>query len=269
MKKTIPALLLLLSLQIQAQFFENFDGNAFPPQGWAAFNNGFGAQWESSVTTPYQGINATPCAYVTRLNALLGNTSEEWLVTPAIPIGDNKEISFYSRQTLSGNNGSTYLLKVSTTSQTNRDSFVDLAVWNEDELADFVHYLEFTAKSASLSDYAGQTVYIAFVKRYFQETLPTLGDRWLVENVSVDTMLQRDNFAANSFSIYPNPAMNVLHIQTKNGEPILSATVYNPLGQMVLTNGNSEIDISRLAPGNYFITVDSDKRKSTLKFIKQ
>ncbi len=73
------------------------------------------------------------------------------------------------------------------------------------------------------------------------------------------------------FSIYPNPAKNILNLETKSGATISSLSIYNSLGQLVqvITSPNKTIDVSELKSGNYFIKTVSDKGTSNSKFLKE
>jgi Leucine-rich repeat (LRR) protein len=75
------------------------------------------------------------------------------------------------------------------------------------------------------------------------------------------------------FALYPNPAKNMLNIQSKNGVEVKSIAVYNMLGQLVqaVTNmeNTSSIDVSQLKAGNYFIKVNSVNGNAASKFSKE
>jgi hypothetical protein len=73
------------------------------------------------------------------------------------------------------------------------------------------------------------------------------------------------------FTLYPNPAKEVLNIQSKNNLEIKSIEIYNLLGQVVLVvpNAIDAIDVSNLIKGNYFIKVNTDNGTSNTKFIKE
>jgi hypothetical protein len=73
------------------------------------------------------------------------------------------------------------------------------------------------------------------------------------------------------FSIYPNPANEILNIAATKEIEVKSIAVYDILGQIVLALPNvkvSKIDVSSLKTGNYFIKINSDKGSSSTKFIK-
>ena len=79
--------------------------------------------------------------------------------------------------------------------------------------------------------------------------------------------------SANSLSIYPNPAENVLNISSEN--ELSTVKFYNVTGQMVMEvelNGvfTKDMDISTLDIGLYIIQVqDVAGEMNAIKFLKQ
>ena len=71
------------------------------------------------------------------------------------------------------------------------------------------------------------------------------------------------------FSIYPNPTTSVLNVELGIQNGAMEVDVINTLGEMVYTteimNQKSQIDVSALPAGVYFVRVDT----ATQKFIKQ
>ena len=68
---------------------------------------------------------------------------------------------------------------------------------------------------------------------------------------------------ASQFSIYPNPATDILTIE---GEGL--AEVYNALGQLVISenvNGNAQLNVSNLETGVYFVRMNGGSQR----FIKK
>jgi uncharacterized delta-60 repeat protein len=74
-----------------------------------------------------------------------------------------------------------------------------------------------------------------------------------------------------ALSIYPNPAQNTLYLQNPGSIPIDNLTVTDVTGKTVFqeTGNISQIDISPLPQGMYFLKVTSSSVSNTLKFIKQ
>ncbi len=67
--------------------------------------------------------------------------------------------------------------------------------------------------------------------------------------------------------LYPNPATDYIKIVTESNE-LLDVVIYNAQGQLVLKdkyNSGSDIDVSQLGTGVYFVKAN----QSNLKFIKR
>ena len=78
-----------------------------------------------------------------------------------------------------------------------------------------------------------------------------------------------DKINEASFTLYPNPATNVLFISSENNIPIDKIIIYNQLGQNVLHQNGSDnpIDVSALQPGVYVIELVSGNSKVRKKLI--
>lgn len=73
---------------------------------------------------------------------------------------------------------------------------------------------------------------------------------------------------ATDFTIYPNPASDLLHVQTDNVEEV---AIYNMLGVEMLSttvsNSRTALDVSTLRPGLYFIQIGTQQHPRA--FVKQ
>ena len=208
MKKiTLLLLFLFISIssysQLALEGFENTTGPDAPPStnwtlgtgNWAVFDNTVGpnVRWgiNSATAIPpivYQGVNA---AYVNRgENIGQGNTSEDYLTTPPVLIPTNGVLHFYTRMFTSGNQGTIYQIKVAPAiaSQTDPSAYSLVQQWSEDELIlPTSNFNIYTEKTVDLSAFGNQTVYVSFVKVYTQPSTSIDGDRWLVDDVSIDS----------------------------------------------------------------------------------
>jgi len=204
MKKiTLLLLTLCFSVCSYSQLaLEGFESTTGPDAGtnwtlgtgnWAVFDNGVGTgqRWgvNSTVGTPpvvFAGANA---AYVNRETMNVGDISEDFLATPLVNIPVNGQLHFYTRMFASGNQGTVYQIRVapSTASQTNPAAYTVIQQWTEADLtAVFNIYEEKVVNFPAI--YHNQQVYVSFVKVHHQEVagLAGSGDRWLVDNVSID-----------------------------------------------------------------------------------
>ncbi|MGK4568466.1 T9SS type A sorting domain-containing protein [Flavobacterium sp. 3HN19-14] len=85
-------------------------------------------------------------------------------------------------------------------------------------------------------------------------------------------LLGVDDFTfENYFTLYPNPAKDILNIKPKQNLQISSVSIYNTLGQLVLVvpNATEIIDVSSLTAGNYFIKIHTDKGNTVARFLKK
>ena len=105
---------------------------------------------------------------------------------------------------------------------------------------------------------------------YFDYNFPIITN---TATTTVQVLSTQDFEFGNYFTIYPNPAKNVLNINTKPNIEVHSITIYNLLGQLVLAIPNAQnvniVDVSGLKTGNYFLKITSDKGNSGTKIIKE
>ena len=86
--------------------------------------------------------------------------------------------------------------------------------------------------------------------------------------------LSVNSFNNSVFSIYPNPAKNVVNIQLKDNQTISlkSAMIYDLTGKVVMQTNivNQAINVEKLASGTYILSItDTDNKNYAQKFIKQ
>jgi hypothetical protein len=82
-----------------------------------------------------------------------------------------------------------------------------------------------------------------------------------------DALRVQENNNHLGFSIYPNPTTGLLKIATE--APILSIIVRNVLGEIVNESNGTEIDISELSNGVYFVALITPSGRVTKKVLLQ
>ena len=89
--------------------------------------------------------------------------------------------------------------------------------------------------------------------------------------VTSDEIAAVNDFNAINVSVYPNPTINKINIQSD--EQITNVVVYNTLGQMVKSASpdatNFSMETANLDAGIYFAKLSTEKGSKTVKFIKQ
>ncbi|MES2487528.1 MAG: choice-of-anchor L domain-containing protein [Bacteroidota bacterium] len=196
MKKiTLLFFMTLISFCSYAQYPEGFEGTwttqtgsgAGGPAGWAIVNQtGPINTWiQGNGTTQQPAHTGTHGAYMNSENVAGGTFATDWLITPATLVPTNGQIRFWSHLFVNNDQGSTYKIMVSTVTtagtvaeQTNTANFTNTVVqWTELTINPVQN--DWVEKIVSLSAFAGQTVYIAFV----MDT--DAGDRWAIDDVNV------------------------------------------------------------------------------------
>lgn len=265
MKKIYTLIFVACNFFTYAQLSENFDASTTIPVGWAVFRgaNGNGTNFDWIVTTPPANVGPSTenakgryfsppnCAFA-RFEA--GSLNEDWLVTPVINLTNYTaaSLTFYAGQQYAAAYGTIYLVKVSTTSQTDIDSFVDIATYTE---ADFTGAgnsptSNLTAqKTVSLGDYSGEQIYIAFVM------IQNDGDNWSLDDVVVSGTLGTTTFdGSTKISIFPNPTDGIININSNKS--FEKSILFDVLGKEVKSFGNEmSLDISGLNSGVYILKI--------------
>ncbi len=125
-------------------------------------------------------------------------------------------------------------------------------------------------KTLDLSSFAGETIYIAF-RHYDCEDQ----DYIVIDDVIVTAATASVNSPlAGSFSVYPNPAKDVLNISNSISAEINSITIADINGRTIKqfdANGSvdSQINIGDLNAGVYFVNIHSNEGSLTKKIVKQ
>jgi len=132
---------------IPSTFFESFEGETFPPAGWAIINDGGSNTWER-----IQQSNSHSGQYVAEI-MYNSEAHDDWLITPGlVPDAENSTLSFWANSDASY--PEEFNVKLSTTGINKEDFTVTLAS-NETAPEPFGEF------SYDLSAYIGQVVYVA------------------------------------------------------------------------------------------------------------
>lgn len=83
----------------------------------------------------------------------------------------------------------------------------------------------------------------------------------------LSTVLSSDSFVLAHFSVYPNPASEIVNISLEEGLTLEKVNIYNTLGQLVKTENKNVISVNSLPKGIYFLEIITDKGKASRKII--
>jgi hypothetical protein len=103
----------------------------------------------------------------------------------------------------------------------------------------------------------------------------SFADLWMVHfkyTDSLSTVSVNETAINNSFSIYPNPAKDLITVKSAN-EKIKTIYIYNLLGETILTqkinfNNSAQIDLQPFAKGFYLVKIEGEKNTITKRVVK-
>ena len=206
MKKiTLLILALFVTFSGYSQWTEDFESGI--PATWTVFDNAVGIGQSWGITTTASDVNSgTKAAQVREGQIGQGSISEDWLVTPLqTGIISNAQLRFFTRSKVTGNQGTLYQIRISSTTATGANdvgSYTILQQYTELDLSAIATVYE--EKVLSLAAFAGQNRYIAFVRVHTQIGTAASGDRWLLDDVKIaeqcinPTVLTATNITSSS-----------------------------------------------------------------------
>lgn len=209
-----------------------------------------------------------------------------WLITPTINVKNGDVVTFWSRK---GTDGTTDYpdrleLRMSTAATTvvpsggaaDVGSFTTLGVSvNPNLAAGFVYPKVWTQYSYTVTGVPTPTN-VKFAFRYYVTDGGPNGansDLIGIDSFSVNRTLSTNEFFAENFSVFPNPASNVLNFSVKNSAQINGVKILDLNGRIVKSSNfdavsEAQINVSDLTAGVYFVDIASDQGKATSKFVK-
>jgi hypothetical protein len=211
-----------------------------------------------------------------------------WLITPVLNLQNGDIITFYSRKGGDGT-GTVYpdrlemRLNSTDTStggnpsgSTGVGAFTNLAVSVNPNLTTTGFPFTWTQYSYTVSGLTG-VVACKVGFRYFVTDAGPSGnnsDIIAIDTFSVDRpVASAQTFFAHNFSIYPNPANDILNLSVKSGLTINVVTLVDVNGRTVKAINNAfdsemEINVSNLTSGVYMLNVKTDEGFASSKFVK-
>lgn len=143
-------------------------------------------------------------------------------------------------------------------------SFGDQPLYLKDLLAD--NGIEVNTDDGYLGTASAISANGSYIAGYLNGP-PTWEQGWMLY---LDDLILGTTNVAQNISFYPNPVAEIMHINSKDA--IEAVAIYNTTGQRVYDvpaiQNNTELDLSNLATGIYFVKVYSNGNMETLKVVK-
>jgi hypothetical protein len=245
------------------------DGASFTNSGYT----GTAIVFNPASTTPTLGENWTPRTGSKSLNFFAAvptaaiPANNDYFVTPQITLGaSDNNVSFWAKSITANWGLERIRVLISTTGNAQADFTTSLTEGNYVEVPIATETGEWTEFSFNLDAYADQNVYIA-INYLSSDSFALLVDDFSVTTASASV----DSPLANSFSVYPNPAKDMLNISNSIGAELLSVTVTDLNGRTVkqINSSVEQINISDLNAGVYFVNINSTEGSLTKKIVKK
>lgn len=255
--------------------------NQSTPVGASAWAQGGG----TAIPPAYNGAS-TSCALVNFNSTTGAGTISNWLITPVVTMQNGDIVTFYSRAATGGGAFPDRLeLRLSTTGASSvtpsggsagLGSFTTVLLTINPALTTTGYPEVWTQFTATISGMPSPTACKLAFRYYVTNGGPSGANSNIIglDAFSVDRPLSAASFFSKNFAIYPNPADNVLNLSSKTNTRMNSVQIVDLNGRVV-KNVNvkglteTEIDVSDINAGMYFVEVASDEGKSTTKFIKK
>lgn len=226
----------------------------------------------------------------TSITTTAGTTLSNWLLTPSFTLENGNVVSFYTRNgTASSSTNAAKADRLEFRMSTNGAFSTEPSLGNTD-VGDYTNVLvqvnptqtlsgyptSWTKYSYTITGFSGPTE-CKFAFRYFVTNggaNATKSDIIGIDTFSIDTtdLATNQNFDRD-FSVFPNPATNVVTVLNKKGDLIKNIEITDLNGRIISSlNENtisSDIHISSLTSGIYFLKVQTENGLATTKLIKE
>ncbi|WP_370899880.1 T9SS type A sorting domain-containing protein [Chryseobacterium gossypii] len=249
----------LLPAAIFGQYTQSFD-SATMPADWTIINGGDPGTWETWTTydayttiDPHSGSHYLGLEYGS-------SAHDDYAVSPAIVVsaGVSDKLTFWSKNGGSGL-AEEFDIKISTTTPT--------VAGLTNTLASAVSPpTTWTQYTYDLTPYVGQTIYIAFYS--------STEDIWFIgiDDFEISgSMLGVSEAKQKTVSMYPNPVIDILNIDSKN--KMSEINIYDMSGRLQkqekINSENAKINLTELRTGSYIVRIKDENSEKSHKIIKK
>ena len=242
---------------------ESFEGNTFPPTGWAISNPDNNTTWEQTSSSAYVGAKSLVFKnYVT--TGL--NGQKDQFISPKFKAKDKSNLSFYYAYKVYSNPFvASDTLTISVSTDCGKTKKVIYQKGGEDLVVSAPKYttnfytplskVEWKKESISLLEFSNKDVVLYFENKTENE------NNLYIDSIFIDSSTITDLAAGtsnNPISVYPNPTEGLVTVFTNGGFDIV--TCYNLMGEAVgeisaTTNETATIDLRVLPKGMYLVNV--------------
>lgn len=238
---------------------ETYDGDHLSTYGITdvSFNNaGYTGAYIAFQNGKANGFTAHKGSMFGCCMAAMNGRNEDWFITPATVISDGIKFAFWARSANDTYGLEQFRVAVSTDDET----YTYIAGSSSTSISAPVEWTQFIY---DLSDYAGQTLYIAII------CVSNDVFAFFIDDIAIGTNVGTEMIETDNISIFPNPARDNLIVSL----PEYNATinVVNVLGQTVrtinTTSTSETISLDGMEKGMYFFCISLRDKTITKKVV--
>ncbi|ESU18755.1 hypothetical protein FCR2A7T_21580 [Flavobacterium cauense R2A-7] len=253
--------------------------NAGAPQAFQIFNpttalvsNGTGDcnTTENINFTPRTGAKFAACwAGVPSSNGQTATANNDWMISPPISLvgatGTQLSVWYKALSDCYGTERFSIGVYVGSGTPTQTSDFTIISTLPYIQASS---YTTWTERIQSLNAYNGQTIRIG-IRCVSPDRYMLMIDDFKV----TATTLSTDDFVSSKFSVYPNPANNIVNVSNTGNIQINKVAIMDINGRTVKSlnfNGVTEtqVNVSELNAGVYFMSIDTNEGVATKKIVK-
>jgi len=247
----------------------SFENDSFPFIGWStASATGYtGNIWQ--VYTAAAGSTLVQDGLKSALIVSSATTAtDSWILSRGISLaaGTPVTISYYVRNYVEApsTNTSSYDLKAGFSKDI---AGMTIAVASETGLANVAYEM----KTFSFTPSETNTYYLGFNAK---NAINATGTHALIlDNLFVDQVLAVKDVDASNFTVYPNPANNILNVSNKVNDLINNIQIKDLTGKTVkesnfVAQSSIQMNIADIAAGVYMMTINTQQGSITKKIVK-
>lgn len=259
-------------------FYENFETNGFPPNGWIIINPDDDTTWEQRTQILGSDGNFTTTSFIN--NFAYNAPGEEDIFQTEIfdlTYAVSAQLTFdLAKAQYSASFSDGLQVEISTDCGLTFNSIYFEAGLDLSTVSGYVTS-NWTPNSPSnwrtelidLTNYLGEKVQFRFVN------INGYGNSTFIDNINIEGVLSTENFQTTEFVMYPNPANNEVFIQFLNtSSNQTEIKINNALGQLVFnstlelnTDNKVAVNTSEFSSGIYFVTIKNGDQKQIKKLI--
>ncbi len=220
--------------------------------------------------------NAVPNDYAKSYSNAIGDIDNDGFPEIVVNNDSHNNIFLWKNQTENSNNWLKVKLEGTVSNRNGIGSFIEISINGEKQYRYTLCGEGYLSQNSATEIFGVGTVEnIDYVKVKWlsgiEDVIYNISSNQLL-NITEGSTLSLDDVENEAvFTYYPNPVKNTLTLNAQNN--IENVTMYNMLGQEVLRAKpdalNSDLDMSDLANGTYFVKVTIANTTETIRVIKQ